>query len=84
MYENSEVRVACANVTDAHLALLEDPIPLANEGISALAFGDFAGLSGIKEVGLGGNNLTTLPGGVFLGPYRPGEVEPGQQRSNLA
>ena len=67
MYENSEVRVACANVTDAHLALLEDPIPLANEGISALAFGDFAGLSGIKEVGLGGNNLTTLPGGVFLG-----------------
>ena len=66
-YENNGVEVACANVTDAHLASLEDPIPLANEGISALAFGDFAGLSGVKELGLGGNNLTTLPGGVFLG-----------------
>ena len=66
-YENNGVDVACANVTNDHLALLEDPIPLANEGISELAFGDFAGLSGVKELGLGGNNLTTLPGGVFLG-----------------
>ena len=66
-YENSGVEVACANVTDAHLALLRDPIPLANMSISAIAFGDFHGLTGVKELSLGGNDLTTLPGGAFLG-----------------
>ena len=55
----------CALVTDAHLAAITGPLNLSNKGITALAAGDFDGLTGVTTLYLFGNSLTTLPAGVF-------------------
>ena len=56
---------ACADVTTAHLAAITGTLDLASKSISALAEGDFAGLTALTELNLNGNDLTGLPAGVF-------------------
>ena len=55
----------CADVTDAHLAAITGPLNLGNKGITALAAGDFDGLTALTTLYLNNNSLTTLPAGVF-------------------
>ena len=64
--EISDVR-NCANVTDAHLAAITGTLDLGNKGITALAAGDFDGLTALEDLLLFGNSLSTLPAGVFDG-----------------
>ena len=63
--ENEGATVACADVTTAHLAAITGYLALDSYGITALAAGDFAGLTALTELGLGGNALSTLPDDVF-------------------
>ena len=55
----------CADVTDAHLAAITRTLDLHNKGITALAAGDFDGLTALTELSLSDNSLTTLPDDVF-------------------
>ena len=55
----------CANVTDAHLAAITGTLNLGNKGITALAAGDFDGLTALTTLLLNSNQLSTLPAGVF-------------------
>ena len=55
----------CANVTDAHLAAITGLLDLQNDGITALAAGDFDELTALGQLWLYGNSLDTLPAGVF-------------------
>ena len=48
----------CSDVTDAHLAAITGTLNLSNKGITALAAGDFDGLTGVPL----NRQLTTLPG----------------------
>ena len=57
----------CALVTDEHLAAINVHLNLYSSSISAVAAGDFAGLTSLTQLSLGGNALTTLPAGVFAG-----------------
>ena len=56
---------ACADVTNAHLAVITGSLPLNSESITALAAGDFAGLTSLTRLNLDYNQLTALPSGVF-------------------
>ena len=56
---------ACGNVTDAHLAAIAGTLRLRNKGISALAAGNFDGLTELTALDLAHNNLSTLSAGVF-------------------
>ena len=55
----------CALVTDEHLAAITGELDLGGKSITALAAGDFDGLTSLTWLNLGGNTLTTLPAGVF-------------------
>ena len=55
----------CADVTAAHLAAFTGLLDLSSQNITALAAGDFAGLTALTELQLYNNDLTTLPAGVF-------------------
>ena len=55
----------CALVTDAHLAAITGTLNLDDEDITALAAGDFDGLTALTELVMYGNSLSTLPAGVF-------------------
>ena len=55
----------CSQVTEAHLAAVTGVFLL--EDLTSLAAGDFAGLSGIREITLGGSGIETLPAGLFDG-----------------
>ena len=57
----------CAVVTDAHLAAITDTLSLSSQNITALAAGDFAGLTSLTVLHLDDNALTSLPTGVFDG-----------------
>ena len=57
----------CANVTDTHLAAITDTLNLDSKSISALAAGDFDGLTALTGLDLSDNSLTALPAGVFDG-----------------
>ena len=57
----------CDLVTDAHLAAITGSLELNSEGITALAAGDFDGLTALTELDLSGNDLSELPAGVFDG-----------------
>ena len=58
----------CALVTDAHLAAIttgDVTLSLNAKGITALAAGDFDGLTALTTLYLDGNDFTELPAGVF-------------------
>ena len=55
----------CADVTDVHLAAITGRLDLDSEGLTALAAGDFDGLTALTSLWLGYNDLTTLPDDVF-------------------
>ena len=55
----------CALVTDAHLAAITGTLGLNGNGITALAAGDFDGLTALTQLWLFNNSLSTLPAGVF-------------------
>ena len=55
----------CALVTDEHLAAITGELDLNGESITALAAGDFDGLTALTGLDLGINTLATLPAGVF-------------------
>ena len=57
----------CAVVTDAHLAAITGTLSLSSKGITALAAGDFDGLTGVPYLDLQDNELAELPAGVFAG-----------------
>ena len=57
----------CAVVTDEQLSAVTGLLYLGNSGITALAAGDFAGLTALTQLRLFGNDLTMLPAGVFAG-----------------
>ena len=58
---------SCADVTDTHLAAITGTLSLGQAGITALAAGDFDGLTALTTLSLANNSLTTLPDGVFDG-----------------
>ena len=55
----------CNDVTEAHLAAITGTLSLIGESITALAAGDFDGLTALENLNLRVNPLTTLPAGVF-------------------
>ena len=55
---------SCADVIDAHLAAITS-LGLSSKGITALASGDFDGLTALTRLDLNNNSLSTLPAGVF-------------------
>ena len=59
------VVIDCADVTDTHLAAITGTLDLSAKGITALAAGDFDGLTSLMRLSLWGNSLTELPAGVF-------------------
>ena len=60
--DKSQASRNCANVTDAHLAAITGT--LSGNDITALAAGDFDGLTALTRLNLA-NSLSTLPAGVF-------------------
>ena len=57
----------CGEVTAAHLAAIDGRLFLNDRSITALAAGDFDGLTALDALHLDDNALTTLPAGVFDG-----------------
>ena len=55
----------CAAVTAAHLAAITGTLDVYNQSITALAAGDFDGLTSLDTLHLDHNELTTLPDDVF-------------------
>ncbi len=60
-------RFDCAAITDASLARKRGDIQLYDQGITSLLSRDFSGLVNLRELGVDGNSLQTLPEGVFAG-----------------
>ena len=59
--------LSCAQVTITHLGALTGTLSLPDRSIRALRPGDFAGLANVTALDLGGNELASLPAGVFAG-----------------
>ena len=57
----------CAAVTDSHLSAITGTMIISDVAPLTLQSGDFAGLSGLENVCLNLNNLSTLPADVFDG-----------------
>ena len=57
--------INCADVTDIHLAAITGTLNLEREGLTALAAGDFDGLTALWQLSLNDNDLTTFPDDVF-------------------
>ena len=55
----------CSQVTTTHLAALTGLLQV--EGLTSIGAGDFAGLSGVETLGVGGSGIETLPVGLFDG-----------------
>ena len=56
----------CNDVTATHLAAITE-LDLSSDSITALAVGDFGGLSNLQTLDLSSNDLTSLPAGIFEG-----------------
>ena len=57
----------CQNVTATHLSGITGTLRLTSQGIGSLKTGDFTGLSGLEQLELDQNSLTTLPPGLLSG-----------------
>ena len=57
----------CATVTTAQLNALTGTLALGSKGLTSLAAGDFAGLTGLTTLWLHSNSIEMLPDGVFDG-----------------
>ena len=57
----------CAQVTASHLAAITGTLTLNSVGLTALAAGDFDGLTSLRRLFLADNDLATLGEGVFDG-----------------
>ena len=57
----------CAAVTADDLTAITGPLDLSSQNITALAAGDFAGLTRLENLYLDSNGLNPLPAGVFAG-----------------
>ncbi len=57
--------IYCSQVTEAHLARITGRFEV--RGLTSLAVGDLAGLSGLGNLGLYGSGIETLPVGLFDG-----------------
>ena len=57
----------CADVTATHLAAITGTLRLSSVGLTALAAGDFDGLTSLRRLFLTDNALATLPDDVFDG-----------------
>ena len=55
----------CSQVTETHLAAVTGTIEVS--GLTSIGADDFAGLSGITRLNLGGSGIETLPAGLFDG-----------------
>ena len=55
----------CSQVTESHLAALTGLLQV--EGLTSIGAGDFAGLSGVETLGVGGSGIETMPVGLFEG-----------------
>ena len=55
----------CADVTDVDLAAITGTLNLSSQSITALAAGDFDGLTALESLWLRDNALSELPDGVF-------------------
>ena len=62
LIEENEGAIDCADVSAAHLAAITGRLDLSGQGIAALKAGDFAGLTGLTQLYLYGNALSSLPG----------------------
>ena len=58
---------ACADVTTSHLAAITGTLDLDQTSITALAAGDFDGLTALTGLSMWDNGLTELPAGLFDG-----------------
>ena len=59
----------CASVTATHLSGITS-LSIANQSLTALQSGDFAGLTHLRGLYLGNNQLSALPAGLFGGLSR--------------
>ena len=57
----------CGDVTNNHLGAITGMLDLSSSSISALAAGDFDGLTSLTDLNLERNDLATLPAGIFDG-----------------
>ena len=57
----------CAEVTDAHLALITGPFDLSGSAVASLESRDFMGLSALTGLNLDNSTMTALPTEVFSG-----------------
>ena len=55
----------CQDISSADLATTVNVFDLSDEEIQSLAAGDLDGLTGVRELDLSGNELSTLPRGIF-------------------
>ena len=57
--------VHCALVTDSQLSAVTRPLAVVETGLTNLRTGDLAGLTGVKNLYLYGNEFSELPEGLF-------------------
>ncbi len=57
--------VSCADVTDAHLAAVADPLNFRGSGIESLKAGDLSGLTSLTNLDLSRNQLSVIPESIF-------------------
>ena len=55
----------CGDVTEAHLAAITDTLELSGSSITELKPGDFDNLTNLRGLGLGDNQLSSLPEDIF-------------------
>ena len=64
---NEDAVANCSQVTTAHLEALVGTLSLNGRGIIELKSGDFANLTGLRNLHMNYNDFETLPAGIFAG-----------------